>query len=1520
MTIFIYFRREEPLCLLCNEIISDLKSSSTITRGLAAIVAHSKKLGDDLYRKFERASPLILHNDCRQKYIRIKSLGSKSAQNDKTVCHPHSKLRSSINKFNFEDQCLFCGELLIDKRKRKNKQKKVVKSQTKNYIKSIRDHAVKRGDKKGDIILTRLQNISDLIAAEAQYHKDCALFFFTNKEIPKKKQKGRPKGKQSKIGQPPNAEKTYAFNQLCKFIETNKDKQYSITELNQHMSVILNGKSGWENKTLKAKLRLQYGDNIVITSSAIGKPSYICFRETADTIIETNQIIDDDPNQKEARLKIVQEAAQIILDDIKKNKYDNDYYGAPDCLESDVTEAIPDTLNFFLEQISASLKDRNEFVTRRRLSIAHAIISLCLPRRFVSPLLLSLGVYIHRKYASKELISILSALGFSESYTEIQRYENSIMISEEPQMYNYEGFLQFVFDNFDFNVNTYDGKNTKHIMGGIVAVTPKSRSSGNRPVKRVKDIPNASSVGSFGQITMKNYKKSIGSGLKSVHVKDITNAVTLPSNSLIISQTLELLWMTGYLLKVPHTASWNEFNERATCNGTYDVSSIDFLPFINLDPNNPNTIYTALCFVQEICIKNNIKICPVTFDQPLYQKAVDILLANKKELDRIFVRLGGFHFLMSAMGALGNIMEGSGLEDLWATVYAKGAVPHMMKGKAYSRALRAHILTQAALNIIIVNELRDNLDEEKLKLLYTSVLSNKETPENDPQDNTIPNISVQVNCWWTHLAEKDRTIKLWQVYNSGVNAIKLFLRAEKTGDWGLHLYSVQELLPFFHAAGHMPYAKSAHLYLQQMLELRNKMSTTDFENFTSKGYFTIRRSNRFWAGIFSDQTIEQWLMRQCKSPAGLTRGRGFTDSTASKFVHALPKCVHLCHALEIFAGAHSLSSEQHRNLSQSTQIRDLHDVQTFVNWLLDHNLFSCTREGLLMNIANGFIADASINCDNALNIGLAAINKMTGKCFFDLSLSRKDKVKSLAATTNSIEVHGQEVVINPNLLFNRMSCVLNTSAELGLFLSYELCPEPPCLFDSGQLRKTDKSKLRELLLTNANVHSNKKGLPNDSLKVLDGGHFLHCVKWPETDDVNYDQLCDHYLSYALNNFGDGITVVFDGYGRPHSIKNQEQNRRKRLATSANISIAAQLLVTVKQKEFLNNEYNKSALITLLSDKLVSHNIHVKHAVDDADTLIAETALEMAHKYTNQVYVIGTDTDLLVLLVGRQNLVPDNLHMNYETKVEQVEDNFVKVYNTVSIQDLQISFSDLRAYLPFLHAISGCDTTSALYSKGKKTVVKMVQENQAVRDHMNVFLKSTSSYDEVAEAGEKFLLALYGAANFESLNKYRSVAYKRGVAKMKITNQFKLETLPPTSEAAKQHSLRVYLQVQIWLGNSELSPTDWGWKLRHTMLEPVRTDKPVAHPKLLNLVSCKCKNGCKASCTCRKFGLQCTDICAKCSEIGCTNITLEEDIFCDISTNSETEDHLNCPQNPNCDYADESTPNVIHDSMVFLNCD
>ena len=85
---------------------------------------------------------------------------------------------------------------------------------------------------------------------------------------------------------------------------------------------------------------------------------------------------------------------------------------------------------------------------------------------------------------------------------------------------------------------------------------------------------------------------------------------------------------------------------------------------------HPDTIYSVLSYTQSLVEKYNIGVSPVTFDQPLYIKATEIV-QSAPDLKSLFVRLGGFHLIMLYFGAIGNIMSGSGLQELWETVYAQ---------------------------------------------------------------------------------------------------------------------------------------------------------------------------------------------------------------------------------------------------------------------------------------------------------------------------------------------------------------------------------------------------------------------------------------------------------------------------------------------------------------------------------------------------------------------------------------------------------------------------------------------------------------------------------------------------------------------------------------------------------------------------------------------------------------------------------------------------------------------------------
>ena len=105
------------------------------------------------------------------------------------------------------------------------------------------------------------------------------------------------------------------------------------------------------------------------------------------------------------------------------------------------------------------------------------------------------------------------------------------------------------------------------------------------------------------------------------------------------------------------------------------------------------------------------------------------------------------------------------------------------------------------------------------------------------------------------------------------------------------------------------------------------------------------------------------------------------------------------------------------------------------------------------------------------------------------------------------------------------------------------------------------------------------------------------------------------------------------------------------------------------------------------------------------------------------------------------------------------------------------------------------------------------------------------------AGRSCIEALYGANPQKDigLNNLRFLCFN----KKTTSTACKLTELPPTKECANEHSLRVYLQIQKWLYNSDKSPLEYGWELTTDGLMPIaipREVKPIPEV-LLESVAC-----------------------------------------------------------------------------------
>ena len=747
----------------------------------------------------------------------------------------------------------------------------------------------------------------------------------------------------------------------------------------------------------------------------------------------------------------------------------------------------------------------------------------------------------------------------------------------------------------------------------------------------------------------------------------------------------------------------------------------------------------------------------------------------------------------------------------------------------------------------------------------------KDIPVSDQQLKDVIHRIEELLSQHKQTLKASRTACMWFMYMDMINVFRLCVKAERTSNFLMHLKAISDMLPYFAASGHNLYTKSGRLYLQQMQQLK-KTNKEVFQDFLD-GHHTIRRSDRLWAGLSADLVIEQALMRSIKTSGGLTRGRGIGETQRTVWLLSMPSCVQVINAVQTLTSVVYTTSEQHKDCSDARQHRDHKDTVALVNYISARNPFSADPQ--LRNIVNGKTAEDCVNVDRAKEIGCGILQSMVGKSAGEVKFKRKAQAVTMSTKT-TVKVNNDMVQIDPQLLFQRLVAVAqNTVQSLPDVLEYELTSVPSTLFDSSGLpRQAAKSSLADFLWKS--MMDEVCHLPEeDCMHIIDGGSLLHHFVWPR--GTTYGELAKMYSDYVSRKYGRAL-VVFDGYSNGPSTKDMTHLRRRGNPT-VDVNFTTEMEVTEKKDCFLANQHNKESFISLLMLSMNDDDIQTCRAKGDADVLIVAKAIQSAENQAT--VVVGEDTDLLVLLLHHTKPASHNVFF--------APSNTSKHPKIWDIKRTQYKLgTDICDHILFAHAMTGCDSTSRLFGIGKSLAVKKIQNSKHFRDQASVFCKK-SGQEAVVQAGERAVACLYGGKDGETLDSLRHIKFVQKVAVS--TNTVQATALPPTSAAAKYHSMRVHYQVAEWMqiqtalqGEAEdmppMNPTDWGWQIREpqNVLIPVYTDKPPAPPHLLQSIRCKCQTDCStAKCSCRKHGLSCSPGCGECRGSSCSNsVTVIED--------------------------------------------
>ena len=477
-------------------------------------------------------------------------------------------------------------------------------------------------------------------------------------------------------------------------------EKITISEIHKKMTDLAGVEEVYSMKRLREKLLEYYGDHIFWSQLKGGREDVLCFRDMASYIVHEKWHAEKNTNAKQERERIVCTCAKLLREEIREQEYCMEKYPSTDEIR-DIKkgrEFLTPLTRIFIETL---IKD-----DIKQNSIGQSLTQAVRPRSMIAPLLFGIGVEMGLVFGSRWLIDELYKLGFLIPYDEVNLFKQSILQDEDlctlsPPVDT--KVTQWACDNADHDIKTIDVSNQFHGMSTISMYAVNGHTTNfSQRVQRKARLKVSDLISNKG-IPIVPYNGSASASLiKFKPLHEYQRPYTIPPAPYYAN----LLWQSAHIFSKSHqvTPNYSGFMQHffRSLNEENMKWNVLILPLIDLNPNDETCVYSVLLYIQDQSKKMKQPSASITFDQPLWQKAVEIIEAKK--LARIVGRLGGYHLLMSACGSVGNVMKGSGLEEAMGQVYGPNTVNHIMTGKAIIRALRAHLLVEKSLMTKLVSE------------------------------------------------------------------------------------------------------------------------------------------------------------------------------------------------------------------------------------------------------------------------------------------------------------------------------------------------------------------------------------------------------------------------------------------------------------------------------------------------------------------------------------------------------------------------------------------------------------------------------------------------------------------------------------------------------------------------------------------------------------------------------------------------------------------------------------------------
>lgn len=595
-------------------------------------------------------------------------------------------------------------------------------------------------------------------------------------------------------------------------------------------------------------------------------------------------------------------------------------------------------------------------------------------------------------------------------------------------------------------------------------------------------------------------------------------------------------------------------------------------------------------------------------------------------------------------------------------------------------------------------------------------------------------------------------------------------------------------------------------------------------------------------------------------------------------------------------------------------------IQETVNLMINPFTSSHTE---LLSLSSGAIADEETKMQllNSEQTGESRLKdfleqRVAGteeEFFATVKSCRLKTFASMSAKARAKKTGSDRVLKSDRALFVKLLLVAKErDIDLKDILCYSLSEIPGSLAnaDGTGIAKTVKSTLLKHLeeLTPTSQVTTK---PDSCALVIDAMALIQSFphsKLPET----YGQLSlaiFRRLTQLATQFGaTRVDIVGDRYDNI-SIKNVERDRRNSTAQEIKIYSAEQKRPT-QWKKFLGCGKNKQALQDFLAQQFTKVKspsemimyVALKSTVQrldfksdelplvqecplmESDHEEADTRLVLHAKYCSELHdnvvIWSPDTDVAVIGITHASHIDTKLLFATGTGKHQ---------RLISLSNIADNLGEAADALAGFHALTGCDTTSSFYGKGKKAMLNLLLK-EPIHIQSLALIGRQFELPELSTGIEKYVCSMYNDPS-SSVNEARYKLFRTGTSSDR--------SLPPNQDALKLHVMRANYQCKIWRSAIESkincpSPHNYGWIVEDETIRVLWLDQPYAPPNILKTIKCSCKSSrCKSGkCACRKQDMKCTALCM-CSlcENGAADKNFQSDTESEDSEKEDSDDDM-----------------------------